>query len=39
MSIDFNFTLNMPFFSILIGSFTTYNAYIYNIYIYLVNIN
>ena len=39
MSIDSKFTLNKAFFSILIGSFTTYNAYIYNIYIYLMNIN
>ena len=39
MSIDSNFTLNKPFFSILIGSFTTYNDDIYNIYIYLMNIN
>ena len=39
MSIDSKFTINKPFFSILTGSFTTYKAYIYNIYIYLMNIN
>ena len=39
MSIDSKFTLNKAFFSILIGSFTTYIVDVYNIYIYLMNIN
>ena len=39
MSIDSKFTINKAFFSILIGSFTTYKADIYSIYIYLMNIN